>query len=95
MVYPPYAAPFADSSTPPVLGAQQRAMLTALGQRPGRTLTRERLASRLNLPVLTARRADVLLDGINATLGEATVTQVPRRGLRMTPYSYTPSVRSL
>ncbi|MGI9052269.1 MAG: hypothetical protein ACR2HQ_06410, partial [Ilumatobacteraceae bacterium] len=81
-----------DSSRPPVLGAQQRAMLTALGQRPGRTLTREELAGRLNLPVLTPRRADVLVGAINDKLGAETVADVPRRGLRMTPYSHTPTV---
>ena len=86
MVYPPYAAPFPTPTDPPVLGAQQRAILTALAQRPGRVVTREELAARLGLPQLSPRRADVLVAGINDTLGPDTIVEVPRRGLKMTPY---------
>lgn len=92
MVYPPYAAPFSDSHRPPVLGQQERAMLTALALRPGKVWTREELAAQLGLPALTPRRTDVLVAGINGALGEETVTVVPRRGLRMTPYQHTPTI---
>ena len=53
MIFPPYAAPFPDGATPPVLGAQERAMLTVLAQRPGKVVTGDVLAQRLGLPSLT------------------------------------------
>ncbi len=91
MVYPPYAAPFPDTKSAEItLGNQQRAMLTALAQKPGKVFTTEELAARLGLPALTPRRADVLVSDINAVLGEDTVRTVPRRGWMMQPYEDTP-----
>ena len=91
MVYPSYAAPFPDmSSAPHTLGNQQRAILTLLAQRPGRLVTREELAAKLGLPQLTPRRADVLVDGINAVLGTEAIAAVPRRGWMLNRYSETP-----
>jgi hypothetical protein len=95
MVFPPYAAPFPDDAAPPVLGAKQRAMITALGQRPGKVRSSTELAAAVDLPILTPRRSDELVSGINAALGDDAVTEVPRRGLRMTPYLDTPTPRSL
>ncbi len=95
MVFPSYAAPFADDATPPVLGAKQRAMISALGQRPGKVRTPAELAGAVDLPILTPRRSEQLRAGINAVLGDDAVTEVPRRGLRMTPYVAAPVVRSL
>jgi len=91
MVFPPYAAPFPDAPTAPItLGTQQRALLTAMAQKPGHVFTSEELATRLNLPFLTRRRADTLMTGINDVLGEETVTEVPRRGWKLTWYQDTP-----
>jgi len=96
MVYPPYAAPFPDTpSTDATLGAQQRAMLTLMAQRPGHVFTTEELAAKLKLPALTPRRADVLVGGINATLGDDTIATVPRRGWMMTWYEDAPVTLSL
>ncbi|MET0579346.1 MAG: hypothetical protein ABW122_11865 [Ilumatobacteraceae bacterium] len=87
MIYPPYAAPFPDSTSAEItLGNQQRAMLSVFAQKPGRLVTAQELASKLNLPMMTARRAGVLIDGINNVLGEDTIVDVPRRGWMMQPY---------
>ena len=91
MVYPPYAAPFPDTKpTDVTLGAQQRAMLSLMAQKPGHVFTSEELAARLNLPQLTPRRAGVLVDGINGVLGEETISEVSRRGWKLTWYEDTP-----
>ncbi len=95
MIFPPYAAPFPDGATPPVLGAQERAMLTVLAQRPGKVVTGDVLAQRLGLPTLTPRRAGELVGGINTALGPDTVVAVPRRGWMLQPYTSNPVVRSL
>jgi len=87
MTYPPYAAPFPDSPSAEItLGNQQRAMLSVFAQKPGRLVTAEELATKLNLPMMTARRAEVLIGGINDVLGEDTIVDVPRRGWMMQPY---------
>lgn len=91
MVFPPYAAPFPDRTDCAItLGNQHRAMLTALAQKPGRVFSSEELASRLNVPKLTPRRADFLVGQINQVLGEETITEVPRRGWKLTPYDDAP-----
>jgi hypothetical protein len=91
MVYPPYAAPFPDSKSADItLGNQQRAMLTLMARKPGKVFTAEELASTLNLPMLTPRRAGVLVSGINEVLGEETVTEVARRGWKLTWYEDSP-----
>jgi hypothetical protein len=91
MVYPPYAAPFPDMSSAPItLGAQHRAMLTLMAQKPGHVFTSEELASKLNLPMLTPRRAGTLVGGINEVLGDETITEVSRRGWRLTWYEDAP-----
>ena len=90
MVYPPYAAPFPDTKTAVTLGAQQRAMLSLMAQKPGRVFTSDELAARLNLPQLSPRRASVLVDGINDVLGEETISEVARRGWKLTWYEDTP-----
>ena len=96
MVYPPHAAPFPDErSAPHTLGNQQRAVLTLLAQKPGRLVTREELASKLGLPQLTPRRADVLMGGINDVLGPDTITTVPRRGWMLGHYPDEPVTISL
>ena len=95
MAFPPYASPFPDDATPPVLGAKQRAMISVLGQRPGKVRTAAELAGAVDLPILTPRRSEQLRAGINAALGDDAVTEVPRRGLRMTPYAASPVARSL
>jgi len=61
-----------------------------MAQRPGHVFTTEEIASKLNLPKLTPRRADVLISGINDVVGEETITEVPRRGWKMTWYSDAP-----
>ena len=95
MVYPPYAAPFPDSASLPItLGAQQRAVLTLLAQKPGHVVSRDELASKLNLPQLTPRRAEVLVSGINEVLGDDTVTAVPRRGWMLNWYEDAPTTIS-
>jgi DNA-binding response OmpR family regulator len=95
MVYPPYAAPFPDTKDADItLGNQHRAMLTALAQKPGRVFSSEELAPRLNVPKLTPRRAEVLVGQINHVLGEETVTEVPRRGWKLTRYEDAPSTIS-
>jgi len=91
MVFPPYAAPFPDArSAAFTLGNQQRALLTTMAQKPGRVFTSEELAIKLNLPSLTRRRADTLMAGLNDVLGEATITEVPRRGWKLTRYEDAP-----
>lgn len=91
MVFPPYAAPFPDTGPAPItLGNQQRALLTTMAQKPGHVFTSDELASRLNLPSLTRRRADTLMAGINDVLGEETITEVPRRGWKLNAYEDTP-----
>src|SRR5215203_6953386 len=91
MVYPPYAAPFPDADPADItLGTQQRAMLSLMAQRPGQVVTTDDVAARLNLPMLTPRRAGVLVDGINQVLGEDTVTAVDRRGWKLTWYEHAP-----
>jgi hypothetical protein len=91
MVYPPYATPFPDAKAGDItLGTQQRAMLTLMAQKPGHVVTSEELAAKLNLPMLTPRRAGVLVDGINEVLGEDTVTAVDRRGWKLTWYEDAP-----
>ena len=91
MVYPPYATPFPDAKTADItLGAQHRAILTLMAQKPGRVFTSEELAAKLNLPQLSPRRADVLVSGINDVLGEDTISEVPRRGWQLTWYEDTP-----
>jgi DNA-binding winged helix-turn-helix (wHTH) protein len=87
MVFPPYAAPFPDTpATDVTLGNQQRAVLTLMAQRPGHVFTTEELATKLRLPALTPRRADVIMGGINDVLGEDAVVTVPRRGWMLAPY---------
>ncbi len=87
MIYPPYAAPFPDTRTADItLGNQQRAVLTLLAQKPGHTFTSEELAAKLNLPMMTPRRAEVLVTGINDVLGKETILEVPRRGWKLSPY---------
>ncbi len=96
MVYPPYAAPFPDTSTADIrLGAQQRAMLTLMAQKPGRVVTSDEVAARLGLPALTPRRAEVLVGGINEVLGDDTVVAVGRRGWMLQRYDETPITISL
>jgi DNA-binding response OmpR family regulator len=96
MVFPPYAAPFPDSKDHDfTLGNQHRALLTALAQKPGRVLTSEELASRLPVPKLTPRRAEVLVGEINDVLGQDTVTEVPRRGWKLSSYEDAPSTISV
>ena len=91
MVYPPYAAPFPDSKPVDVtLGTQQRAMLSLMAAKPGHVFTSDELATKLNLPTLTPRRAGVLVNGINEVLGEDTVTEVARRGWMLTWYEDAP-----
>ena len=91
MVYPPYAAPFPDTKSADVtLGAQQRAMLSLMAQKPGHVFTSDELAAKLNLPQLTPRRAGVLVSGINDVLGEETISAVARRGWKLTWYEDTP-----
>ena len=91
MVYPPYATPFPDARTADItLGAQQRAILTLMAQKPGHVFTSEELAAKLNLPQLTPRRAGVLVGGINEVLGEDTISEVPRRGWQLTWYEDSP-----
>ena len=91
MVYPPYAVPFPDASAAPItLGSQQRAMLTLMAQKPGHVFTNDELAARLNLPTLTPRRAETLVSGINEVLGEETITEVSRRGWKLTWYEDAP-----
>jgi DNA-binding winged helix-turn-helix (wHTH) protein len=87
MVFPPYAAPFPDTKDADItLGNQHRALLTALAQKPGRVLSSDDLAPRLNVPKLTPRRAEVLVGQINQVLGEEAITEVPRRGWKLTSY---------
>ncbi|MET0146382.1 MAG: helix-turn-helix domain-containing protein [Ilumatobacteraceae bacterium] len=87
MIYPPYAAPFPDTKSAEItLGAQQRAMLTVFAQRPGQVVTPEDLAAKLNLPLMTPRRAATLISGLNDVLGKDTIIEVPRRGWKMSPY---------
>jgi hypothetical protein len=95
MIFPPYASPFPDGATPPVLGAHERAMLTVLAQRPGKVVTNEVIAQRLGLPSLTPRRATELVGGINGALGTDAVVTVPRRGWMLSPYPDAPAVRSI
>ena len=95
MAFPPYAAPFPDDATPPVLGAKERAMIAALGQRPGKVRTPGELAGAVDLPILHARRSEQLRAGINAALGAGAVIEGPRRGLRMTLSAASPVARSL
>lgn len=91
MVYPPYAVPFPDTKAAPItLGAQHRAMLSLMAQKPGHVFTSEELADKLNVPTLTPRRADALVSGINQVLGEETVTEVSRRGWKLTWYEDAP-----
>ena len=95
MVYPPYAAPFPDArSTDITLGTQQRAMLTLMAQKPGHVFTTEEFAAKLKLPALTPRRAEVLIGGINEVVGADTITEVPRRGWKMTWYEDAPVTAS-
>lgn len=91
MVYPPFAAPFPDAEQSEItLGNQQRAILTVFAQKPGRVVTAQELAEKLNLPKMTPRRADVLIGGINEVLGAETIVDVPRRGWMMQAYSDEP-----
>jgi DNA-binding winged helix-turn-helix (wHTH) protein len=91
MVYPPYASPFPDTrSTDITLGAQQRAILTLMAQKPGRVFTNDELATKLSLPHLSPRRAGVLISGINDVLGEETISEVPRRGWQLSWYEDSP-----
>jgi hypothetical protein len=91
MVYPPYAAPFPDSKSVDItLGNQQRAILTLMAQKPGKVFTAEDLAAKLNRPMLTPRRASALVGGINEVLGEETITEVSRRGWKLTWYENSP-----
>jgi DNA-binding winged helix-turn-helix (wHTH) protein len=92
VIHPPYAAPFPDMATPPVLGAQHRAMLTALAQRPGKVVSRETLADRVGRPTLTPRRADDLAAAITRALGEEVVIVVPRRGWMLQRYDVNANV---
>jgi hypothetical protein len=96
MVYPPYAAPFPDTERAGItLGAQHRAMLTLMAQRPGHVFTNEELAAKLSLPQLTPRRATTLVSDINEVLGEDTVSEVSRRGWKLSWYEDTPITISL
>ncbi len=71
MVYPPYATPFPDARPVDItLGAQQRAMLTLMAQRPGHVFTTEELVSMdpgINRPGGHNQR-DELLEGQNLAL---------------------------
>lgn len=91
MVYPPYAAPFPDTRSADItLGAQHRAMLTLMARKPGHVFTSDEMAATLNLPQLTPRRAGVLVSDINEVLGEDAVTEVSRRGWKLTWYEDSP-----
>ncbi len=96
MVYPPYAVPFPDTKDAPItLGTQHRAMLSLMAQKPGHVFTSDELAGKLNVPTLTPRRAEDLIGGINAVLGAETVTEVSRRGWKLTWYDDDPITISL
>ena len=87
MIYPPYPRHSPNTKWAEItLGAQHRAMLTIFAQKPGRVVTAEELALKLNLPMMTPRRTEVLISGINDVLGEDTIVDVPRRGWMMQPY---------
>lgn len=84
MIYPPNVTPFPDVPTAEItLGAQHRALLTLMAQRPGHVVTPEQAAAKLGLPSLTPRRAGDLVRDINAVLGTEAVIPVERRGWKL------------
>lgn len=89
MTYPFFVAPYPDAtSSSPILGAAERAILTKMVRKPGHVLSATELAAGIPTPgpTPTPRRMADYITTIRAALEpDATVVDVPRRGWRYVP----------
>jgi DNA-binding response OmpR family regulator len=86
MAFPLDVPKFPDTPTDDVvLGSQERAVLAAMAQKPGKVFSREDLAAHVRWSSLTSRRLEELMDTLRAKVGADAVVAVPRRGWTFRP----------
>jgi DNA-binding response OmpR family regulator len=85
----PAPATQVDTTSTPLgsvsLGAQERAVLSALLANRGRVLSRRELARQAGLADLSERRCDSVLVGLRKRLGADAITTIRSRGWMLDP----------
>ena len=88
VISPAPVTPLPDATDPLWhLGAQERAVLSALADEAGRVVSRRELARRIGVENLSERRCDSILVGVRRVLGSDAIRTVRSRGWMLQPHA--------